>query len=308
MGVRFVAKAVLQKGMSLAPHPQRVNYFFQRHLSRSRTTRPAFLQMRIEWSSMHLDVLRRLGRADPGFHAIELGSGWVPIVPVCYFLAGAERVAMVDLEDLGRPELALQAIDSVLGAHERGELESLGEIDPARVDRLRTVAEQIPLVGHHEALASIGLHVTPGDARELQVQRPPDLISSNTVFEHIPPAILEGILRRFGQVGAPGTVMSHLVDLCDHYAYVDSSVSIYHFLRYSDRAWRLIDNEVQPMNRLRASEYLDLYARAGVPVTEEHLRGCDPLALVGEPLAPRFKTMDPADVACNASHLVTRFD
>ena len=29
--------------------------------------------------------------------------------------------------------------------------------------------------------------------------------------------------------------MSHLIDLCDHYAYIDSDVSIYHFLRYSDR-------------------------------------------------------------------------
>lgn len=307
MGLKWVAKAALQKGMSLAPHPQRINYFFQHHVTHATTLQPAFLQMRLEWSAMHLDALRRLGRAEPGFHAVELGSGWYPIVPLCYFLAGADRVAMCDLEDLGRPELAVQAVDGLLDAHGRGELDGLGPIDGDRVERLRAVRDRIPATGHVEALAEIGLHVTPGDARELHVPQPPDLISSNTVFEHIPAEVLEGILVRFGQVSTTGTVMSHLIDLCDHYAYIDDSVSIYNFLRYSDRAWRLIDNQVQPMNRLRASEYLGLYERAGVPVTEEHLRGCDPLALVGEPLAPRFKAMDPADVACNASHLVTVF-
>lgn len=308
MGWKWVAKAALQKGMSLAPHPQRINYVFQHRVTRATTLRPAFVQMRIEWSAMHLDALRRLGRAEPGFHAVELGSGWYPIVPLCYFLAGADRVTMCDLEDLGRPELAVQAVDALVEAHGRGELDGLGPIDADRVDRLAAMRDRIAEVGHVDALASIGLHVTPGDARDLIVPRPPDLISSNTVFEHIPPEVLVGILERFGRISTTGSVMSHLIDLCDHYAYIDPGVSIYHFLRYSDRAWRLIDNQVQPMNRLRASEYLTLYERAGVPVTEEHLRDCDPLALVGQPLAPRFMAMDPADVACNASHLVTVFD
>lgn len=125
-------------------------------------------------------------------------------------------------------------------------------------------------------------------------------------MEHIPADVLERILVRFRELSATGTVMSHLIDLCDHYAYIDS-VSVYHFLKYSDRAWRWIDNDIQPMNRLRASEYRALYERAGIPITEEHLRGDDPLALVGEPLDQRFKTMDPADVATTTSILVTKF-
>lgn len=307
MGAKWVAKAVLQKGMSLAPHPQRINYVFQDKVTRSTTLGAEFLAMRIEWSGLHLDVLRRLGRAEPGFHAVELGSGWYPIVPLCYFLAGADRVALCDLEDLSRPELAVQAVDGLLAAHDRGQLAALGDLDPERVERLRAVRDRVLDAGHRAAFAELGLHITPGDARELTLPQPPDLISSNTVFEHIAPDVLEGILARFAEISTEGSVMSHLVDLCDHYAYIDPDVSVYHFLRYSDRAWRWIDNDVQPMNRLRASEYLALYERAGVPVTEEHLRGDDPLALVGEPLAPRFKAMDPADVATNATHLVTRF-
>ncbi len=51
-----------------------------------------------------------------------------------------------------------------------------------------------------------------------------------------------------------------------------------------------------------------MYERAGVPITEEHLVGDEPYALIGEPLDERFKRMDPADVAGKVSTLLTRFD
>lgn len=303
----WIAKAVIQKGISVLPDPQRVNYVFQHRVTRSTTLTSASVHQRVGWAAMHLDAFDRNGGRREGAVAVELGPGWYPIVPLCLYLAGADSVHMVDLEDLGRPELAVQAVDAMVRAYDQGELDALGPLDAARVDRLRELRHDVLPLGHVAALARIGLLVTPMDARELQLSPAPDLICSNTVLEHIPPDVLEPILARFGELAGPGTVMSHLVDHGDHYAYVDDSIDVYHFLRYSDRAWRWIDNDVQPMNRLRASEYVELYERAGVPVTEEHRRGDDPLALVGIPLAERFRAMDPADVACVASHLVSRF-
>ena len=308
MGGKWIMKAVLQKGMSVLPDPQRANYFFQNRVTRSTVLSQTFLEQRVEWAGLHLDALDRFGSRSEGFDAVELGSGWYPIVPLCYFLAGAGTVSLVDLEDLSRPELVTQAVDGVIAAHERGGLGALGTIEVARVDELRRARERIATDGHVAALESVGLLIRPTDARTLELDAPPALISSNTVFEHIHPEVLEAILVRFGHICGPGTVMSHLVDLCDHYAYIDPSVSVYHFLKYSDRVWRLIDNDIQPMNRLRASEYRDMYRRAGVPITEEELGSDGPLALVGEPLDARFRSMDPADVAVKVSTLITVFD
>ena len=84
----------------------------------------------------------------------------------------------------------------------------------------------------------------------------------NTVLEHIDPAILVGVLGSFARMAGPGTVMSHLVDMCDHYLYVDRSLTPYHFLRYTERQWRWIDNSIQPMNRLRVQQYDALYHEA----------------------------------------------
>lgn len=304
---KWVAKALLQKAASLAPDPQRVNYFFQHRITHGTTLTPDFLGMRIDWAAMHLRSLRRHGNPDPGFPVIELGSGWFPIVPLCYFLAGAGSVDLVDREDLSRPGLVRQAVTGVLDAHRNGELEALGPIEDGRVDELADMGSRIDRSGHVSALRSVGLRIRPVDARALTVDRPPALISSNTVLEHIAAPQLEDLLVRFREVSTEGTVMSHLIDLCDHYAYIDDGIGVYHFLRYSDRVWRMIDNGIQPMNRLRASEYRSLYERVGIPVTEEQVDGDDPLALLGEPLAARFAAMDPADVATKVLTLVTRF-
>jgi hypothetical protein len=309
VSIKWVAKAVVQKGISVLPNAQRVNYVFQDRVTRSTTLSQDFLDKSISWAGDHLGALHRLAPdAASGFRAVELGSGWYPIVPLCLYLGGADHVSMLDLEDLGRPELTLQAMDGVLAAHDAGSLEPrIGPVDAGRVEALRQARGELPRIGRIQALAAIGLEIVTGDARRLDLPEPPQLICSNTVLEHIPAGVLEGILARFRDLSAPGTVMSHLIDLCDHYAYIDDTVNVYHFLRYSDRAWRVIDNSVQPMNRLRSSEYDAIYGRLGIPITEAHRLACDPLNLVGEPLDARFKAMDPADVACTTSWLITRF-
>lgn len=304
---KWIAKAIVQKSISFLPDPQRANYFFQDRVTHGTTLSADTLDQSVGWAAMHLSALDRCGGRRQGATAVELGPGWYPVVPLCLFLAGFDTVHLVDLEDLGRPELAVQAIDGLLGAADRGGLVEIGSIESDRIERLRGAREVVVGQGHVEGLGELGLLVRPMDARRLELSGPPDLICSNTVLEHIRPDVLDGILVRFAELSGPETVMSHLVDHADHYAYVDDSIDVYHFLRYSDRIWGLIDNDVQPMNRLRASEYVDLYRRAGVAIHEEHRRGDDPMQLVGIPLADRFREMDPADVACLASHLVTCF-
>ncbi|MBU6216456.1 MAG: hypothetical protein KGR17_07605, partial [Acidobacteria bacterium] len=110
MHTKWAAKAVVQKAISVLPHAQRANYLFQDRVTRSTTLKRTAYEQRLRWAGDHLGALRRLSpeRSD-GFTAVELGSGWYPIVPICLFLGGADQVWQVDLEDLGRDELATQA-------------------------------------------------------------------------------------------------------------------------------------------------------------------------------------------------------
>ena len=83
--------------------------------------------------------------------------------------------------------------------------------------------------------------------------------------------------------------MSHFVDMADHYAYFDRRLSQYHYLRFSDRAWRLLNGGIQYQSRLRISDYRDLHAEAGFSILQEEHGQALPHDLERVPLADRFQ-------------------
>ena len=94
---------------------------------------------------------------------------------------------------------------------------------------------------------------------------------SMTVLEHVAPPALEGILSEARRILKPGGAALHFIDPGDHFAHADRSISAINFLRYSERHWsRLAGNEFAYCNRLRASDFLALAARAGLrPIRTE---------------------------------------
>ena len=90
--------------------------------------------------------------------------------------------------------------------------------------------------------------------------------------------------------------MSHEVDMIDEYSYFDSSITPFNFLRFSDRAWRLINNPLIPLNRLRVSDFRECFPEAGFTVVEEVVKRGSPEALARIRLAPRFARYDPSDL------------
>lgn len=305
--MKWVAKAAVQKAISYLPARQRINHLFQQYVTKGTVLTEEFAEQRFTWAAAHLEALERLGATTKDYVAVELGSGWFPIVPLCLYLHGASRVLLCDIDDLGRPELTAQALDAVISAARSGALaRKLPHVHEDRIEQLVAARAEVMELGHHATLARLGLEVRVGDVRELRLNPPADLICSNTVFEHIDPEVLRGILVAFRTNSGPGTVMNHLVDLCDHYAYMDD-VSVYQYLGFSERRWKLIDNSIQPMNRLRVQQYVELYARAGVEISEER-RGEGELSDLAQiELAAPFDSMDPVDVACKSVWFVTVF-
>jgi len=52
--------------------------------------------------------------------------------------------------------------------------------------------------------------------------------------------------------------------MTDHYAHFDKSISSYNFLKFSDTSWRLIDNGIQPQNRLRVFDFEAIYQQQNI--------------------------------------------
>lgn len=109
-------------------------------------------------------------------------------------------------------------------------------------------------------------------------------ISTNTL-EHIPQANILSIFRELNRILKPGGVVSAKIDYSDHYAHTDKSISLLNYLFFSDSEWRKYNHRCHFQNRLRHSDYIEIFARAGFYVAQQSLdydESCVPEELINK--------------------------
>jgi Methyltransferase domain len=271
----WLLKAAVQGAISPLPGRDRLNHVMQKYLTGSVALTDEVFERKLGQCRRHLESYRAEHGALPR-HALELGTGWYPIVPIALVRAGVERVTTIDVNalcDLGRTRAALEKFGSELPAN-------LSAADPAQL------------------LEPFGVRMLVRDVRDSGLDRGSvDLFVSNNTLEHIPPGTLREIMAEFRRLGAPGAVMDHFVDMSDHYAHFDRSISEFNYLRYSDRAWRPFNNRLQYQNRLRLSDYRQIIEGAGFRVLGEEVERGPVEALEQITLAPRFRGYSREDLA-----------
>ena len=199
------------------------------------------------------------------------------------------EVTTIDVTSLVGPDRVRRALELFAAALESGRLATaLPATDPARVETVLAAARD-HIAPPDEVLARVGVRAMVGDARVSGLPAGSiDLVVSNNTLEHIPPHVLEEIVFEFRRVSAPGAVMDHFVDISDHYAHFDSSITEFNYLRYGPRTWRLVNNRLQYQNRLRASDYRRLIESAGLRVIAEEIERGTPEQLAQITVAAPF--------------------
>jgi SAM-dependent methyltransferase len=132
-----------------------------------------------------------------------------------------------------------------------------------------------------------------------------DFICSNNTFEHIPKNILVDILKEFKRLLKPDGLMSHFIDMSDHFAHFDTSITDYNFLKFSEKEWSFIDNSIQPQNRLRWADYKKMYADLGIPIKEENTRPGSLNALNSIAVDKGFSHLSNVELAISHGYLVS---
>jgi SAM-dependent methyltransferase len=250
-----------------------------------------------------VEALRRMGFPLEGAEVLDLGSGWNPVIPLLFRVAGARRVHLTDLERLLDRDTVLEAASIVVEASE--EIARRIGVPP---ERTRAVLGAPAGDDLDALLASLGLTYTvPFDSA---TQMPPvDLVTSRTVLEHIPPAVLLKLFRDFRKGLRPGGAMSHVIDHSDHREHGDKSLSRIDFLRHSEALWKLFCvNPQDYTNRLRHADYTALMREAGYEIALEE-REVDARSVEDArtlKLWGRFADLPPEEVATLTSHVVAR--
>ena len=301
---RWWLKAAVQGALAATPGAATLDDTLRRRLRGADLSEDYFLS---KW--LHVTQhLRALG--NPGgrpllrTRAIEIGTGWFPIVPLGLAVHGGSVVTIDKGKhlDAERVWLAMQRLS---------ELEAAGTItvgSPERMARLRELILQPPPSSAAELLEPMGIRPVIADAQDLSgvpEAHGSNLLVSNNTLEHIPAGVLAGIFREFLRVGSESARMSHYIDLADHYAGFDPRITEFHFLTMSDARWRLSNNRLGYQNRLRIGDYRDLMTQAGWRVTREKLTRRSASQLDGLRLVPPYDQVPTKELLVVKAHLVS---
>jgi len=168
---------------------------------------------------------------------VELGSGWLPILPYLLLTKGnAKRVDTYDVNE---------------------------HYNSAKIEKLNPHFQEL---FDKKGLRPEGKYNLPDSVRyfpktpiEEGVLGEVDIVISRFVLEHVPPNILKKLHKTFYEQLPVGGCVLHLISPSDHRAYSDTSLSLYDFLKYSEEEWELIQTKFDYHNRLRLPQYLDIF-------------------------------------------------
>lgn len=299
-------KAAVQKTISLLPYRNQINLWFQKKITKGVRLEGEHLHWKLTHARDHLAYWKKYSR-QPAPECLELGTGWYPIVPIMLYLHGARKIQTIDLNAHLSKETLEISFRTLIAEKEKG---ALDQQFPGMLTDRWEVFQQLAIdartLSLPETLAALNIEAIVGDARRLPVaDHTFDLICSNNTFEHIFPDVLAGILREFKRVRKPEGVMSHFIDLSDHFAHFDPSINIYNFLRFSEKEWSWIDNDIQPQNRWRWPQYRELYRKLQIPLREESVRKGDIELLREVPVHTEWNRFTPEELAISHGYLVT---
>lgn len=272
--MHWKTKARIFRFLSALPLGAQLHYLLQRHVTREWPRRPGHLDELLVAATRLLADAK--ARADVEHsHFVEIGAGRDMAVAVALRLMGVRRITCIDVDRLARVDL-------------------VGHAARHMAARLGVPA---PSLQSWEDIQGFGIdYVAPAGLASVRLpDASVDCFYSVDTLEHIPRPALETILVEVRRILKPAGLTINFIDYGDHYARGDPALQ-FNFLTFSDEAWEPYNSKFQYVNRLRHSEFLALFARAGLHAStvEPHVEA--PQAEVVRRLDPRFRRFSMEDL------------
>ncbi len=194
---------------------------------------------------------------------LEIGTGHAPIVPIVFFLSGAESIITIDLNrrldiDITRTSLKWMLENRNMLAEMYAEI-----VKPSLWNERFHIIEQFwsdPDLFLSKANIQ---YLAPANAAKTKLsEKSIDYIFSISVLEHIPEEIICKIGIESKRILRDDGLIIHLIDLSDHFQHQDHSITKINFLRFSKKEWmQIANNEFAYCNRMRKSDYLAMFEK-----------------------------------------------
>lgn len=307
--MRWTTKARIQRLLSGAPGGQRLYYIGQRWCGNFKRFSVA---SKVSQGVACLDHLNSLGEDIDGWHTVEIGTGWTPIIPLVFWANGQAECNTFDVTPLLKHKLFIETVTQLAA----NPLAAVPRAAPA-VTR-QQVSERIRLVNNSIRIGASAAHVLhrcgiryhPGTdaARTRLAPASADLVFSNVVLEHVPAEAIDRMFAEAYRVLRPNGYMAHLIDPSDHFSHGDASISPVNFLRFSEEEFAPYNTKFLFQNRLRASAWRRLIEqhqfRIRIWETTVNERALKELKAL--PLDPAFAGLAPDDLCTTAIWVVAQ--
>ncbi len=306
---KWKAKAIIQKGISIFPQREKINYLFQKYVTKGVYLTDEYFGYKIQHAKDHIQYFKKYSeRSFETSNVLELGTGWYPIVPIAMYLNDFKEIVSIDIQSWMNFESQITTIEMFKDWRERGKLDAfLPELNESKWNLLMNILKDKSQLNIEKLNKIIHLKPSIQDARKTDFKSDSfDFICSNNTFEHIPKNILIPILKEFQRIIKVNGVQSHFIDMSDHFAHFDHSINIYNFLRYSSKKWDWIDNRIQPQNRMRLKDYHKIYQDLNLPITDESFREGDIQLLSTVPIHDEFKNYTKEELAISHAYLISK--
>lgn len=262
--MNFKVKAYLQKTFSALPNGEKINFLFQKYITRSLPISDRDFIGKMESVKSHFDnYLKHSANKDVKESSyFEFGTGYDMAIPLAISLLGFKELTCIDIRALVFPELVNDTIVrfNKLKKEIPFSFEMPGPIPVVTHSNLKNVLKEKFRINY----------LAPMDARATSLKTGSiDFILSNATFEHIPEADVETIFKECFRILKNEGVMSNAIDYRDHWSFFDSSISCYNFLKYSGEYWKKINPSIMYQNRMRHKDYIEKIRNSGFEILEE---------------------------------------
>lgn len=177
---------------------------------------------------------------------LEIGSGWIPLLP--YFLkviGGIDKVYTYDINKHYQQKNLDKCYDYISAKYE------------TKLNLLENGGFKLPdFIEYHPFTNVINADLS----------KDIDIVISRFVLEHVTPKDLTAIHEKLYNSLSDKACVLHLISPSDHRAHSDGSLSLYDFLKYSEKEWNRIQTKFDYHNRLRLPDYIQIFENAGFEV------------------------------------------
>ena len=96
-----------------------------------------------------------------------------------------------------------------------------------------------------------------------------DICISTNTLEHIPKASIINIFTELKRILNKNALLSLKIDYSDHYSHTDTKITPLNFLQYSEKEWDKYNHSAHFQNRLRHSDFRDLFLSLNFLIIED---------------------------------------